>query len=838
MIFRVSLRNLAAHKLRLVLTLLSVVLGTAFVAGSFVFTDTLKTTFDDIFENQARGVDVRVSGSGMGGSVPLDSVAQIDAVPGVTKVAPNVRGPIVLLDVAGKPVQSGGAPSFGLTYLPPEETIADERTFVEGEPPQAGEVALNVGAARLAGVGLGDQARIVVSSRPEPLTLTVSGIYSIATDTGGFVGAVFEQQQARELFTDGRHVAYVDIAGDGTGQQDLRDRVQAALPDLKVQTGDEVRDELKSQIFEALSFVNYFLLAFGSISLLVSTFIIYNTFSMIVAQRLGELALLRAVGASRRQIRNSVAFEAAVVGVIGSVVGLAGGVGLAYALRSALNAAGFALPTGELQLTTRTIVLSLAVGVVVTILSAYAPARRAAKIPPVEAMRAEFSEGRDTTRARALIAAPIAIAGLAATIFGATSFDTTGPAATLVGVGAAALVLATTLAAPALMKPLIGVLGVASRPFGAMGALGRRNAIRNPRRTAATASALTLGLFLVSVVAILGDSAKASVNALIDDGVAADFVLNAATGGPIAGGIPGAASEAAATVPGVESVTPLHMVTTSLTGAQIYGTSAEGDIRNALNLKIVDGALEPPADGLLISDERAAGRKVGDMVVFPNPGGPPIKATIAGIYERNPIVGGFVAGPDLYDQLKATSSVTDLFSFVKITPDADEESVRAGLESATDRFYIVQVLDREQFKGTQAQQINMLLGILYGLLGLAVIIGILGIVNTLALSVVERRREIGMLRAVGMMRAQVRRIIYVESVLIAVAGAIIGTVLGVPIGVAFVRTLASQGLETVAIPWNQVGLMLVASAIVGVLAALWPAVRAAKTRPLEAIVDL
>ncbi|MCE5291068.1 MAG: ABC transporter permease [Nocardiaceae bacterium] len=836
---KVTLRNLAAHRLRLALTLLSVILGTAFVAGSFVFTDTLKTTFDSIFSNQAKGVDVRASGNGYGGAVSLDQIPQIQAVPGVAKVAPNVRGSIVLLDVNGKPVQSGGAPSFGLTYLPPEESIADERTFVEGHPPASGEVALNVGAAKIAQLKLGDDVRIVINSRDEPLTVKLTGLYSTPTDTGGFVGAVFEQQQAKDLFTDGQHVDYVDIAAaQGVGQAELRDRVAAAFPDLKVQTGDEVRDELKSSIFDALKFVNYFLLAFGGISLLVATFIIFNTFSMIVAQRLRELALLRAVGASRSQIRNSVAVEAAIVGVIGSAIGLAAGVGLAYGLRSALNAAGFALPTGTLELTARTIVLSLIVGVIVTILSAYAPARRASRVPPVEAMRAEFHEGHDGIRARELIAAPFAVLAIMVIVFGVFNGESTGTSVTLVGLGAALLVLCATLAAPALMKPLITVLGVSVKPFGAMGALGRRNAVRNPRRTAATASALTLGLLLVSIVSILGSSAKASINALIDDGVTADFVLSAATTGPGLSGIPVAAGDAAATVPGVASVVPLHMIVTSLTGANIFGVSTEADLNQAVKLHVLEGTDTPPADGLLISEERANGRKPGDIVVFANPTGDSIKATIAGVYERNTIVGGFVAGTDLYHQLTLSNKTADFFSFIKLAPGADEKAVRSGLEAATDRFYVVQVLDREQFKGTQAQQINTLLGILYGLLGLAVIIGILGIVNTLALSVVERRREIGMLRAVGMLRSQVRRIIYVEAVLIALAGAIIGVGLGVPLGAAFVKTLASEGLDKLAVPWSQVVLMLIASAIVGVLAALWPAIRAARTRPLEAIVDL
>ncbi|CAM3745629.1 ABC transporter permease [Smaragdicoccus niigatensis] len=838
MIWKISLRNLAAHKVRLVLTLLAVVLGTAFVAGSFVFTDSLKRTFDGIFENLAKGVDVRVSGEGPSGAITLGQVPEIRDVPGVAKVAPSVRGSIVLLDKDNKPIQNGGAVSEGMTYLPRDQAIADQLRFVAGRPPQDGEVALNTGAARLADLHPGDSVRIVVNSLPDPVSVKLSGIYEVPTDTGGYVGAVFEAEQAKKLFTDGSHVAYVDVAGKDVSPAELRDRIQTAFPGLKVQTGDEVREELRGQVFNALRFINYFLFAFGVISLTVATFIIYNTFSMIVAQRLGELALLRATGASRAQIRNSVALEATVIGVLGSIIGLFGGIGLAYGLRSGLNAAGFALPSGRLQLTAQAVVLSLAVGIVVTVISAYAPARRASKISPIEAMRMEFSGGEVDTRSRTVPAVVIAAVGVVVVLCGAFATTSTSHAVALVAIGAAWLILAGTLAAESVLTLLIAGLGYAVRPFGTMGAMGRRNAIRNPRRTIATASALTLGLMLVSVVGILGASAKASVNSLVDNGVTADFVLSNAAGGPVQRGIPTAASKAASGVAGVRSVTPLHQITTAISGTRVVGTSTEGDLRAAVALKIVSGSGRVPAAGVLLSDDHADGRRPGDVVEFANPSGAPIKATIAGIYERNPIVGDFVAGPDLYNQLVLNNQRSDAVAFVSIAPDAVASEVRAALEDATAQFYVVQVLDPEQFKGTQAQQIDTLLGVLYGLLGLAVIIGILGIVNTLALSVVERRREIGMLRAVGMLRVQIRRIIYVESVLIALAGAIVGVVMGVPLGVAFVHTLASQGLQTTAVPWVQVAMMLVASAFVGVLAALWPATRAARTSPLEAIVDI
>ena len=330
---------------------------------------------------------------------------------------------------------------------------------------------------------------------------------------------------------------------------------------MKVQTGAEVRDEQLAEIQQALKFVNYFLLAFGAIALLVGTFIIYNTFSMIVAQRLRELALLRAIGASRGQVGRSVVLEALIVGVIGSAIGLAAGIGLAYGLRSLLNAFDLGLPSGTLQVTPRTVIVALVVGVVVTVLSAYAPARRAASIPPVEAMREEFASVGDSLRVRTITGIVLGALGIGAVVLGALS--TGGGAASTVGIGAAALILAVLLAAPALSRPVVGALGaVFARPFGTVGRLARTNAVRNPRRTAATAFALTLGLMLVSVIGIFGSSAKASIDSLIDTGVRADYVLS----GPQTMGVPPGAADAARGVEGVADVVAMHLVTAKIDG--------------------------------------------------------------------------------------------------------------------------------------------------------------------------------------------------------------------------------------------------------------------------------
>ncbi|QKT10849.1 ABC transporter permease [Rhodococcus sp. W8901] len=832
---KVSLRNLAAHKVRLVLTVLSVVLGTAFVAGSFVFTDTLQKTFDSIFDGTAQGVDVRVSPEEQGSSgVPLADVDTIRSVDGVRTVAPSVGGQIVVLNSAGKPMQNGGAPSIGSSYLPPDQALGEPTVFVTGTPPeQPNQIALNEGAANRAGLEVGSATRVLTMRGWNDVT--VSGIYAPETDTGGYVGALFTDAQARELFTDGGHVGYIDVAGTGVSQDELRDRIAAALPDTKVQTGAEVKQETKDEIGEALSFVNYFLLAFGAIALLVGTFIIYNTFSMIVAQRLRELALLRAIGASRKQVGRSVVFEALIVGVIGSALGIAAGIGLAYGLRGLLNAFDLGLPDGPLQVAPRTIIVALVLGVIVTVVSAYAPARRAAKVPPVAAMREEFASTGDTLRVRTLIGAIAAVLGVLALVVGAQS--TGGGAAAVVGLGALALVLAVLLAAPALSRPVVGALGaVFAKPFGPVGRLARTNAVRNPRRTAATAFALTLGLMLVSVIGVFGASAKASVNSLVDKGVEADFVLT----GPQGIGVPAGAAGAAARVNGVTDAISLHGVAAKIGDADVYGTALSGSPEGVLAYTMKEGASSVSGTDMLVSATEAADRgwAMGTPVTLTDRDGEQVVTTVTGIYEDNQLLGPWLVSDQVYQEMTAPNMRTEWAVLIKAAPGADLTAMATDLATATDPFVVVQVQDREQFKGTQGQQIDALLAVLYGLLALAVVIAILGIVNTLALSVVERRREIGMLRAVGMQRAQVRRTIYLESVLIAVFGALVGVILGVVFGWGFVRTLADQGLDQISVPWGQVLGMLLGSAVVGVLAALWPANRAARTRALEAIADM
>lgn len=837
---KVSLRNLAAHKVRLALTVLSVVLGTAFVAGSFVFTDTLQRTFSSIFADTAQGADVRVSAEEMGSSgVPTSDAAIISALPNVRAVVPYVGSQVVVLDKSGSAVQTGGAPTIGEAFVPADRKLGDATVFVAGTAPTApGEVVINEGGAARSGLSVGDTTQVLVPSKGTT-EVTVTGIYDTAVESGGYIGLQFFEPQAAELFSDGAHVQYYDVAGDdltanGLTQADLRDEIAAALPDAKVQTADDVRDEAQAEIESALSFVNYFLLAFGGIALLVGTFIIYNTFSMIVAQRVRELALLRAIGASRGQVSRSVVLEALIVGVIGSALGFAGGVGLAYGLRALLNAFDLGLPSGALALEPRTVVVAFVVGIVVTVLSAYAPARRAAKIPPVAAMREEFASAGDSLRVRTIVGSVLGVLGLLGLVIGAQS--TGGGAAATVGVGAVAVIVAVALAAPSLSRPIVGALGaILTRPFGAIGRLARTNSVRNPRRTAATAFALMLGLMLVSVIGVLGATAKASVDALVDNGIEADYILS----GPQSIGVPTGAGEAARTVNGVDRVAILHPVSVKIGGEPAYGVALDGRPDGLFDQQVVEGSGEQTPNSIAVSQSASneKGWTLGTTVDLDSLDGTRVPVTVATIYADNALVGDWLVSQDVYEAVTPSIVRSDIAVLIGAAPGTDPNQLRTDLETATKPFVVVQVQDREEFKGSQSQQIDTLLAVLYGLLALAVVIAVLGIVNTLALSVVERRREIGMLRAVGMQRPQVRRTIYLESLLIALFGAIVGLLLGVVFGWGFVRTLRDEGLDTLTVPWGQMVSMLVGSAVVGVGAALLPAIRAARTRPLEAITE-
>jgi putative ABC transport system permease protein len=831
----VSLRNLAAHKVRLTLTVVSVLLGTAFVAGSFVFTDTLQRSFDTIFNTSSKGIDAQVQPRhDYDPGVPVTLVPKLERVPGADVVEPTVQGAIVLVDPDGKKIESNGAPSEGGAWS--AKSVNPVPTFVSGHAPRsADEVVINSGAASQHDLHTGDHVKIVVSNH-EIVNATISGVYQVGFDTGGYIGALFERAQALKLFTDGKHYSTVNVSADpGVSEQTLTTRIAALLPeDLRAKTGDQVRTDETNGVSQALSFINYILLGFGIVALLVGTFIIYNTFTMIVAQRQRELALLRAIGASSKQVRRSVIGEAGIIGLIGSALGLAGGIGLAAGLHALLNSFDLGLPTGGLVMSVRAILVTLVLGTLVTLFAASTPARRAARIAPVAAMQEEFASPSATSlRRRTIAGVLVAVIGGVATVAGVAT-DSAGSSAALTGLGLVALCAAAMLLSPVFAKWIIVPLGrVVGRPFGAVGDLARHNAVRNPRRTAATAFALTLGLVLVAGIAVIGSSVKQSLASVVDNTVEADYIVT--TTGQLA--VPQPAANAVSKVAGVGTATQLHGIDVSIDGDHQYGTAVDGPLTSVINVPMKQGVKDATGNNVLVADKKAKQEHwtVGQKLTFTAPGVSPVTATIAGIYGYNNLLGPFLTSGELYRHVTPSNEWSSFAVLVNAAPGTSLTDLRDGLETAMNKYYVVTVEDRAGFKGTIAGQVNGLIGLLYGLLGLAIVIAILGIVNTLALSVVERRREIGMLRAVGMQRKQVRRTIYLESLLIAVFGAVLGLALGLTYGSLFTHALHGAGLDVLSVPWGQSVLFLVLSAVVGVLAALWPGARAARTKPLEAI---
>ncbi|AGF73343.1 ABC transport system, permease [Corynebacterium halotolerans YIM 70093 = DSM 44683] len=845
---KVSLRTIAAHKLRLALTVLAVVLGTAFISGAFMFTNSLSSTFDSAVNNAYRGVDAVVSaGEGQPG-VSTETREAITADGQVDRVNLNASTTVVVATGEGEPIQTGGGTSSLSVWYPPEERVGQAEPIVEGEAPgSVDEVAVNAAAAERFGVGVGDTLTVVdPQARHE---VTVTGLFDNELDQGGSLILYMPEADYLERYTDGEYVDQLIIDGsDDVSAEDLVADLREQHPDTTVETGQTLADETSELVSQALSFVNYFLVAFGLVALLVGTFLIANTFSMIVAQRTKEFALLRALGAARREITRSVVFEAVIVGLVGSALGVLAGMGLVSAIQAVLDAQGMSLPDAGLGLTPTAVILPIVLGTLVTVVSAWFPARRAGEVEPVEAMRSTESAAGSPLKVRTIIGAVLIVAGAAAALAGALLDDSgTGTRASLVGVGAVGVIVGFFFAGPAFSLPVVPTLGrVIGAPFGAVGRLASTNSRRNPRRTSATAFALTLGIALVTAIGMLGETMKASISDVFENNVTADYVLS----GPTSGNFPTPAEvpQAARDTEGVGEVLTMSTAPVTVDGVATYqfgggGTTGviDGNPESMATTTVREGTADIGEAGVLASTvfADAVGWEVGDTFELAAPGLSPetTEVEVVGIFEPNNILDNMMVSQDAVEEIVPTGALT--VSMVGVNGDGSvpEDQLRTNLEESVSDFIVVQVMSTEEMAGQAGQAIDQMLNILYALLALAVIIAVLGIVNTLTLNVIERRQEIGMLRAVGTQRGQVRMMITLEAVQIAVFGAVMGMIIGLGLGWAFLTVLAGEGLDTISVPIGQLLWMLLASAVVGVVAALWPAHRAAKTPPLDAIAD-
>ncbi len=843
--FRTTLRNLLAHKLRLALSALAIVLGVAFVTGTMVFTDTLNKTFTDIIDSGAADLDVTAKSafdSGLVGtgvssaqsSVPDSALDEIRVVDGVEAAEGYVQTEgIYVLDADGEVLETNGAPGLGVSWI--TEPSLSQSELTDGRAPTSeGEVALDAATADKLDYEVGEEVTLLTTGPKIESTLVGVFQYGESGNLAGATMAAFDTATAQALFLEpGRYTGISVDAEDDVSQTELEETLSGVLGStFDLRTRAEQTEAASSSLEDGIGFINTFLMVFAGVALFVGSFIILNTFSMLVAQRTRELALLRALGASRRQVTRSVLLEATLLAVIGSTAGLAAGYGLAHGLSALMKQFGLVLD-GDLVFSAGTVGWAYAVGILVTLVAAYLPARRAAKVAPVAAMRDDVASTTRPMRRRNVIGAVMA-AGAVAALAAGLSVGDGDSAGALVGLGSALMLCAAIALSPVLAKPFIRAAGVLlPRVAGRTGHLARENALRNPRRTAATSSALMIGLALVTGFSILGSSANASVEALIDDTLKADYVVSTGVGQPFT---PKVADELAA-VDGVESVAPTRFGSGRFDDTEKTFSAFEPEgLNQALHLDFVEGDVAGLADSGLLVDQSTAeteGWELGESVELLVANGKSEAVTVGGIYRDNDGLGSVLISMDTYN---ATGGAQlDRYVYVNLADDADPATVRADLERVTGAYPVVDLKDTDDFKDEQKGQVQQMLTLINALLVLSVLIAVLGVVNTLALSVIERTRELGLLRAVGMSRRQLRRMVRLESVVISIYGAALGLVLGSVFGVSLVRALGDMGINTLQVPAGQLLGFLLLGAVIGVIAATFPARRAGRLKVLDAI---
>jgi putative ABC transport system permease protein len=825
--------------LRFLLTAVAVMLGVSLVAGTYVLTDSLNNTFNSIVDQASVGADVQVRGADsdtesfdgtpLRAPLPLTLADKLKTVDGVSRVAPDLQGNAILVGKDGTAVRSGGAPTFGFAFYDDDPVIK----VVQGRgPTNKSEIAVESTTLERSKLKVGDRTKALIGNNPE--SVTVVGEVSFGAGLAGATLVLLDPQTAEKTFApDGTVQTITLTATPGVSQEQLRTSVAAVLPaNAEAITGATLNADSKKQFEEGFGFVTTFLLVFAGVSLFVGGFIIANTFSMLVAQRTRELALLRAIGASRGQVLRVVLGEAAVLGVVGSLLGLGTGILLAAGLKAFFKAIGLDI-TGGLPVQTRTVVASLLVGILVTLVSAILPAVRASRVAPVAAMRDDIAAPVGGVVRRGLIGTVFVVAGFALLIPGVTQDDVQW---LLVGIGAGLLVIGSLVAAPATTRPVIRVVAA---PFvliaGTVGRLARANSLRNPRRTATTASALMIGLALMAGVSVIASSTKASVADIVESQLTADYVLD---GGNAP--FPVTVADSVAKLPDVASVATLGGVQVVVDKKSLFAMAADPQgIADNVKVDVTSGSLTALTSGqVLISKTLSEDRgwRVGTKI---DAGIGTIKKeplTVGAVFEDNQVLSAQMVVPRaLYTKAVPPALQGDFLVYVKAKPGVNQASLRTELTSTVKPFLVVSVMDGDEFTDSQAAQVNVLLYTIYALLALSVVIAVLGIVNTLALSVFERTREIGLLRAVGMTRRQLRRMITVESISTAVFGAVLGTVLGLVLGITVQYGVRSQGLEVLSIPWGSLVIVLIAAAVAGMVAAVLPAWRAVRLDVLRAI---
>lgn len=842
---RSTFTSLLARKVRLLMSALAIVLGVGFVAGSLIFTDTLGRTFDGIMEGTVGDVVVQPENlmmSGPAGTATLttEDLDRFAALDGVERADGNVDAMgVFVVGKNGNVVGGQGAPALAFNHTDAPNQLGEQvLSYDEGRAPSGdGEVAIDGMTAERAGLAIGDEVRLVTAGQYPEITARLVG--TVRFGEGGMAGAsisIFDTPTAQKYFLggkDGFTSAWLTTE-DGASQDEVAAAAAKIAPEgLVAETGKKVADESADQIEQAMGFITTFLLVFAGIALFVGSFLIINTFSILVAQRGRELAMLRAIGATRGQITRSVLLEALVVGLIGSVLGLVVGVVLAFAIRALFAVIGLDMSGTGLVFTPRTVIASFAVGTLVTLLAAYIPARRAGRVAPVEAMRESAAES--TTAHPVRLALEVAVLVLGAVAFGYGLFVAEDNELWWVAGGTVGLLLGCAFLSPLVGRPLIRALGwLYTKAFGSVGRMAEQNAIRNPGRTAATASALMIGMTLVALMGVVSQSTKASVDRQIEETFQADYMISNAIGQPFSHEL----SKRAEQVDGVDKVSPVRFAPVQVIGANFGAQAIDPESFHEIeDIEIVDGTDVLGPDEMLVREGLKDSKAFGETEV-----GDSVELTVGATTKPFVVTGYFKdsgGGNDVYLSLDGLTALgapeADNWAFVFVEEGADKAAVSDGLDELIKDQPLVSLKDQEGYAAEQRKSINQLLYIIYGLLAMAIIIAILGIINTLGLSVMERTREIGLLRAVGLGRGQLRRMVRLEAIAIALLGAVLGISLGVVSGVAIQRSLVDDGITDLAIPWGQLVVFLVLAGVIGVLAAVWPAWRASRMKVLDAI---
>lgn len=832
---RVTLKGMRGHRVRFLLTALAVTLGVAFVAGSFVLRDSMSNTLDDLLTASTKGVDVTVRGTEAAGKdstrrpLELTLVDQLAKLDGVTRAAPDLQGTALLIGKDDTVVRNGGAPTFGFAFRQGDPSFH----LVAGTGPSGpGEIVVEQATLEKSGLSVGDTTRAVVAG--EVRTVRISGEVAFGSLFGATALLVDETSARKAFAPDGKIPSISLTAASGISQDQLRQRVSAALPSgAEAVTTESIKNETRDSLDSVFGFFTTFLLVFAGISLFVGAFIIVNTFSIVLAQRTRELALLRAVGASRGQLRRMVLGEAAIVGLVGSGLGIGVGALLAVVLKGVIKSFIGLDIAGGLPIGVQTVWVSILLGVLVTVTAALLPARRAAKVPPVAAMRDDMVAAPSSIRRRGIAGVAIFLLATALLTWQVMSSDVNW---TLAGLGFALVVIGALVAAPLVTRPVVTVLVWPFRRFGGVvGKLASQNSVRVPRRTANTASALMIGLTLVAGLGVVASSIKASVADLLDTQLTSDFVLTAGGQSPVPAGV----ARGAAKLPGVRSAESLSYVQVEVGTTKTHAMAATPQgLADNVRLEVLSGSLDALGTGrILVSETKAKERgwHVGSTVDATVGTLTGQHLTVGGVYKDSDLLGtDYMVGRDLYARSLPAANQEDYLVMVKAAPGTDQAQLRNALTGLVKPYVVVSVQNGSEYVDSEASQIDQLLAMVYVLLALAIVIAVLGIVNTLALSVVERTREIGLLRAVGLRRRQLARMITIESVATAVFGAVLGAALGVGLGTAY-RHAVRDTIKQLQIPLATIVVVLLASAVVGVIAAAMPAIRAVRLNILQAI---